>query len=131
MAQHVGSALTILAGSGEMAVWEVVLEEHFSASCSRVLHAPAPAGMGPGCPSALMTQGQILPTAGGFCPGKHSLCSEDTSEAASVSGLLAHLLNFQVPGAIVSASYVYIPSDLNLCLAKVQVGKLIHSFMSR
>lgn len=82
---------------------------------------------------ALLTQEQTLQSCtGSFCPGRLSLHGEEYPlKLPSILGLLAHLLNFQVLQAIVSSFYVYIPSSLNLCLAKMQVGKLIHSFMSR
>lgn len=117
--------------TGSFGSW--ILEEHFHISCSRVLHASGPGGIAPDCPL------NSADTGADVAKMRRRLLSRQAFplrrgtplELSTISGLLAHLLNFWVPQAIVSAFYVYIPSSLNLCLAKMWAGKLIHSFMSR
>lgn len=110
-----------------------ILRERFSISCSHAPRASAPGGLGADCPlnpaaagaDAARLLGGVSVQAG--IPSWRAI----PPKLPRISGLRAHLLNFQVPQAIVSAFSVYIPRCLNLCLVKMQVGKLIHSFMSR
>lgn len=109
------------------------MEEHFSISCSRVLHASGPGGIAPDCPLNSADTGVDVAKIHRRLLSRQafSLQRGTPLELPTIPRLLAHLLNFRVPQAIVSAFYVYIPSSLNLCLAKMRAGKLIHSFMSR
>lgn len=110
-----------------------ILEEHFSISSRQTLQASAPGGICPDSPlNPADTWADTAQLHWRFLSRQAlPLWWEIPLKLPSILGLLAHLFNFQVPQAIVNVFNVYIPSSLNLCLAKMQVGKLIHSFMSR